>query len=86
MSSAPVNPWKGKIGWCHACETVQMGDEARLIPMEWDPEGTPDWACVECDGEPWGLGVWEKQTGYPHATWTPAATAWAETHKLLDLD
>lgn len=68
------NRWNGIIGWCHSCGTVQMGDEARWLPMAWDGN-RPDWACVTCDDEPWGLGVWDGQLGYEEA-FTPAATAW----------
>lgn len=73
MGDIPENPWAGRIGWCHACETVQTGDEARYIPMWWDDANEPDWSCVNCDGEPWGLGVWPDQVGYPHAEWTESA-------------
>lgn len=51
-----VNPWVGWIGWCHSCGTIQGGDEARWLPMMWD-RGHPDWACLECDDEPWSLGI-----------------------------
>jgi hypothetical protein len=35
-----------------------MGEEARFIPMDWN-DGKKEYACVECDDEPWGLGVWD---------------------------
>jgi hypothetical protein len=73
------NPWKGRIGWCHACETVQMGDEARLLPMMWK-DGAEDWACVNCDAEPWELGVWPDRRGYPSNPRTAAAREWEKTH------
>jgi hypothetical protein len=27
--------------------------------MSWDG-GWHDWACINCDDEPWGLGVWTR--------------------------
>lgn len=55
----PTNPYIGKLGWCHQCETFQLGDQARWLRMWWSGEKHWDWACIHCDGEPWGLGVWE---------------------------
>jgi hypothetical protein len=52
------NRFAGKLGWCHACCTFQMGEEARYLPMAWN-DGKKEWACVNCDDEPWGLGVWD---------------------------
>jgi hypothetical protein len=53
-----------------------MGDEARLLPMRWNDDRY-EWACVTCDDEPWGLGVWPDREGYddPGRTITPAAAA-----------
>jgi hypothetical protein len=87
------NPHAGRIGWCHSCETVQVGDEARWRWMQWG--GYPDWCCVTCDDEPWGIGVWLDSTGYwpgngtitpAAATWldSPAGTAWANTPECDD--
>jgi hypothetical protein len=45
------------VGWCHHCETWQLGVHARHQELWWE-RGTWDWVCVRCDGEPWGLGVW----------------------------
>ena len=61
-----------------------MGDEARPLAMQLGTDEPPaiEWACVNCDGEPWGIGVWADQTGYPHAEWTAAAKRWAETHDI----
>ncbi len=52
-----ANPYVGLIGWCHSCESLQWGDDARWQEMWWMP-GESDWACINCDGEPWGMGVW----------------------------
>lgn len=52
-----ANPYLGVVGWCHNCERMQWGDDARWLPMWWN-DGDPDWACVACDDEPWGMGVW----------------------------
>jgi hypothetical protein len=27
------------------------------LPMEWN-DGKPEYACVKCDDEPWGMGIW----------------------------
>lgn len=45
------------VGWCHSCETMQRGRDARLNDLWWN-RGTLAWCCVHCPGEPWGLGVW----------------------------
>ena len=77
------NPWTGRIGWCHECCTVQMGDEARPRELRLGTEpATLEWVCVNCDGEPWGIGVWEDRAGYPDDEWTAAATNWAKTHEV----
>jgi hypothetical protein len=80
------NRFVGKLGWCHSCCTFQMGDEARLLPMKWNG-GKPEWACVKCDDEPWGMGVWDQREGsrpMPNparddgygSTYTEAALEW----------
>jgi hypothetical protein len=53
-----------------------MGDEARWLYMRWGRY--TDWACVTCNDEPWGLGVWEDRLGYDHVgrLVTPAAESW----------
>jgi hypothetical protein len=60
-----------------------MGDEARPQGMQLGTEpATLKWACVNCDGEPWGIGVWEDRGGYPDDEWTAAAIKWAQTHEV----
>jgi hypothetical protein len=56
---APPNPYIGHVGWCHNCEEDQRGDDARWMELYWSL-GDWDWCCVNCDGEPWGLGVWDR--------------------------
>ncbi len=56
-----MNPYIGVIGWCHSCEALQWGDDARWLEMWWMP-GEWEWACINCDGEPWGLGVWVRSS------------------------
>ena len=51
---------------------MQLGNEPATL----------EWTCVNCDGEPWGLGVWEDRTGYPNAEWTDTASRWAETNEV----
>lgn len=46
------------VGWCHGCGTLQLRDEMPLDWVEWSGETEP--ACVSGDGEPWGLGAWNK--------------------------
>jgi len=46
----------GKVGFCHACGTMQTFGVARWVWMGWAERH--EWACVNCDNEPWGLGVW----------------------------
>jgi hypothetical protein len=58
MSERATHIHGGWIGWCHSCETLQLGDDARWLRMPWNPGGEPMWACVNCDDEPWALGVW----------------------------
>jgi len=76
LAEHPQTAYMGVIGWCHSCETTQMGDEARWLPMAWN-RGQRDWACVNCDDEPWGLGVHENITG--EGRWTTTASAWIES-------
>ncbi len=58
-----------------------MGDEARWLYMRWARR--EEWACVYCDDEPWGLGVWPDRDspadfdGYGDIT--PAAAAWVKS-------
>ncbi len=73
----PVNPWRGVIGCCTHCEVVQLGDEARWLPLRWD-EGRYDFVCCNCDDEPWGLGV-AANTASDAVRATQAATAWLAT-------
>ena len=80
MAEAEPNPWANRIGCCHACETVQVGDEAVLAPPR--PGREPKWLCVECEETSWGSGIWADSVGCDHATWTPAAREWAVTHYL----
>ncbi len=56
-----MNPYIGVIGWCHSCEALQWGDDARWLEMPW-ATGEWEWACINCDGEPWGLGVWVRSS------------------------
>ncbi|MBT0995467.1 hypothetical protein KIN34_14365 [Cellulomonas sp. DKR-3] len=46
------------VGWCHGCGTLQLRDEMPMAWMPWSEKVEP--ACVSGDGEPWGMGVWDK--------------------------
>lgn len=46
------------VGWCHGCGTLQLRDDMPMVRMSWSPE--PEHTCVAGDGEPWGMGVWDK--------------------------
>jgi hypothetical protein len=60
-----LEPWPGLRGWCHQCETWQFYGDARVTAPEWS--GEPIRACVSCDDEPWGLGVWPMDFCDEHA-------------------
>lgn len=58
------------VGWCHSCGTIQLRDE---MPREWMPwSEAVESACVTGDGEPWGMGVWDRGE---HLTDCPAVAA-----------
>ena len=46
------------VGWCHSCGTIQLRDEMPRQWMPWSEQIEP--ACVTGDGEPWGMGVWDR--------------------------
>lgn len=73
---AELPPAPDAIGWCHNCEGWQLGSQTRRLYMPW--AGRYEWACRECDDEPWGLGVW---LGDQCQTCRPIQTAWAEAKK-----
>jgi hypothetical protein len=56
ISDLASRPAADLVGWCHHCETWQRGRHARWVRLWWYPGW--DWVCVNCDGEPWSLGVW----------------------------
>ena len=46
------------VGWCHGCGTLQLRDDMPTEWLEWSETIEP--VCVNDDGEPWSLGVWEE--------------------------
>lgn len=79
------NPYRSKVGWCHNCEQLQWGADARYMELWWS-RGDFDWCCISCDGEPWGLGVWVRGDVSAIAEGSPLAQKIHDGRSLYDLD
>jgi len=71
MSNDVPNPNGISVGWCHSCGTLQLKDDMPLNDLPW-ADG-PEPVCIEGDGEPWSLGVWDKGAHTEHCAWVSAA-------------
>lgn len=46
------------IGWCHSCGLVQRFSEMPVHKPSWASSGDYMHCCINCEGEPWEIGVW----------------------------